>query len=322
MKTASGTRQWARPARRAGYTLVELLVALFLGVLILGSAMTFLIVQLGTLEGSDIRENVSRNGRYVGAALRHDLQRAGIGMESTISFGTVGVWPGSYGDTLAVLYIPYVPDWTVPHRIIPPPGTDNPLLPGGTCGDRCIDVLKDAGEPFDIAVGDLTRLQVGGTRRLIIVDNLTTTSDTSVAVEWTDDAKILNQSAGLANGLRLDRFGTYVQGISPIVYYLDDQARLMRAVELNRDGSPKGEVLAYGVEEFDIRLIFADGDELEKASGGDPDDSNDYDDIVGVRARVTVRAERTDPRVNDGKLLTRTYEWVVSPRNLRYEKNR
>ena len=33
-------------------------------------------------------------------------------------------------------------------------------------------------------------------------------------------------------------------------------------------------------------------------------------------------ADRTDVRVNQGKLLKATHEWVISPRNLRYEKNK
>ncbi len=71
-----------------------------------------------------------------------------------------------------------------------------------------------------------------------------------------------------------------------------------------------------------MTLVFADGDTLTQANAVDSDDSNDYDDIVGVRVRVTVMADRTDPRVNGGQLLKRTYEWQMSPRNLRYEKNR
>jgi len=29
-----------------------------------------------------------------------------------------------------------------------------------------------------------------------------------------------------------------------------------------------------------------------------------------------------DPRVNQGKLVRKSYYWEISPRNLRYEKNR
>ena len=47
-----------------------------------------------------------------------------------------------------------------------------------------------------------------------------------------------------------------------------------------------------------------------------------YDDIVALRIRVTLKADRIDPRVNQGQLLRKSYEWTISPRNLRYEKRR
>jgi hypothetical protein len=123
-------------------------------------------------------------------------------------------------------------------------------------------------------------------------------------------------------GLSLDRFATFVQELDATVYYLDEGDRLMRAVALNLDGSPRGQVLAYGVEEFDVRLVFADGDVLEVANPTDADDSNDYDDVVAVRVRITAKADRVHPLVNNGELLRKTFEWLVAPRNLRYEKDR
>jgi type II secretory pathway pseudopilin PulG len=305
-----------------GFTMVELIIALSLGVIVLGAAVAYVIREIRTMTGNEIRDSVTRNGRYVGVSLRHDLQRAGIAIESTTSFGTVAVWPGSPGDTLVILHVPYVPNLAPAHSIVPPPGDDNPLPPGGTCGDRCIEVLKDPSVPLEFHVNDLARLQVAGTRRLILIEEIRETSDTSVALEFTAADSILRQPAGLTGGVRLDRYGTYVQKLVPIIYYLDEEEQLIRAHRLNRDGSPAGDVLAYDVEEFGATLVFADGDELERAEPGDEDTSNDCDDIVAVRVRVTVKADRVDPRVNQGQLLKRSYDWTISPRNLRYEKQR
>ncbi len=171
-------------------------------------------------------------------------------------------------------------------------------------------------------VGDLARLQVLETRRLILIEDLTVTSDTSVAISFTEAPQILRQPAGLSGDLRLDRFGTYVQKLAATLYYPDDAEQLQRAVRLNLDGSPAGDVLAYGLAEFDVSLAFADGDVLEAANPLDEDDTNDFDDVVGVNVRYSLRAERADPRVNQGELLRRTYELSISPRNLRYEKYR
>ncbi|NNG16525.1 MAG: hypothetical protein HKM89_08595, partial [Gemmatimonadales bacterium] len=154
------------------------------------------------------------------------------------------------------------------------------------------------------------------------LEDVSITSDTSVEVTFTDADVVLRQPGGFSGGLLLDRFGTYVQELSPIMYYLDDEEQLWRSFRLNLDGSPAGDILAYGVEEFDVKLIFADDDELEGANPTDADDSNDYDDIVAVRVRVTLKANRTDARVNQGQLLRRRYDWTISPRNLRYEKQR
>ncbi|MEE9132080.1 MAG: prepilin-type N-terminal cleavage/methylation domain-containing protein [Gemmatimonadota bacterium] len=307
---------------RQGFTLVEALIAMTVGVIVLSAAVGFLLAQMRTLGSGDIREDLSRNSRYLGVSLRHDVQAAGIEITSTTSFGTVAAYPGTYGDTLVILHVPYVPSPAPPHDIDPPAGTDNPLAAGGTCGTYCIDVIKDANEPLELRQGDLARLQVAGTRRLILVENISTTNDTSIAITFTAHDTILRQPAGLASGLRLDRFSTYVQKVQPTMYYLDDQQRLWRAVRLNLSGSPAGDILAYGVEQFDVTLIFSDGDELDRADPNDSDNSNDYDDIVAIRVRATFAADRVDPRVNQGKVLKSTHEWLISPRNLRYEKNK
>jgi prepilin-type N-terminal cleavage/methylation domain-containing protein len=313
---------FAARIERRGFSLVELIVALVIGVIVLGAAMGYLFREMRTLAGSEIRQSLSRNARYIGVSLRHDIQRTGIGVESAASFGTVSTWSGSYGDTLVVLYVPYQPDIAPLHPLVPPAGTDEILPAGGTCGSRCLDVLKSSVGPLDLQVGDLARLQVRGTRRLLLIEELNVTSDTTVQVNFTEVPVILRQTAGLEGDLRLTRTGTYVQELVPVVYYVDMEQQLYRAQRLNLDGSPLGHVLAYGVEKFDVKLIFTDGDELEQANPDDTDDSNDYDDIVAVRVAVTVAADRVDPRVNDGELLRRDYAWMVAPRNLRYERNR
>ncbi len=308
--------------RENGFTLVEALIAMTVGIIVLGAAVGFLMAQMRTLGSGDIREDLTRNARYLGVSLRHDVQAAGIEISSSTTFGTVATYPGDYGDTLVILHVPYVPSPAPPHDIDPPSGTDNPLPSGGTCGTRCIDVVKEAGVPLELEQGDLARLQVGGTRRLLLIEGISTTNDSSIAITFTAHDTILRQPAGLSGGLLLDRYSTYVQKLQPTMYYLDDQKRLWRAVSLNTTGAPNGDILAYGVEEFDVKLIFQDGDELEIADPYDSDTSNDYDDIVAVRVRAVFVADRTDVRVNQGQLLRSRHEWVISPRNLRYEKNK
>lgn len=321
----AASNRWDRPARHrrsGGYTIVELLISLGLGAVVLAAALQYLVTEMRVLGGDEIRRGVARNARYVGVTLRHDVQRAGVGIESTTTFGALAVWPGLESDTLVVLHVPYTSTASPSHLIVPPFGEDNPLPPGGTCGAQCIEVLTDPGRDLELGAADLVRIQVLEERRLALIERLEPVSDTSIQLSFTDASEILRQPAGLGGQLRLDRFSTYVQEVSPIEYYVDEEKQLIRAIRLNLDGSPDGDVLAYGIERFDVRLVFADGDELELADPNDEDDSNDYDDVVAVRISVTVQAERADRRVNQGRLLERTYEWTVAPRNLRYEKDR
>jgi hypothetical protein len=299
--------------------LIELMIGLTLGTVILSAAITFLITHMRALEGSDIRENVARNDRYIGALLRRDVQMAGIDLESSTLYGSVSVWPGSTGDTLILLYVPYDPNAAPIHEVDP---MESQPIPGrGTCGERCLEILYDPGEPQELGIGDLARIEVFGVRRLILLNDFNFAGGVW-EITWTSADTLLHQPAGLTGGLQVAVPGTLVQKVAPIIYYLDDQQRLMRAERLKMNGSPDGHVVAFGVQQFDISLIFADGDTLPKADPFDSDNSNDFDDVVGVKVTVTVRANRTDVRVNDGELVTKTSEWRISPRNLRYEKNR
>ena len=83
-----------------------------------------------------------------------------------------------------------------------------------------------------------------------------------------------------------------------------------------------GAVLADGIQSWEVTLVFVDGDEAERANALDGDDTNDYDDIVSVRILAILAADDPDPRVNQGVLYTRDYEWRFAPRNLTYERNR
>lgn len=309
----------ARRRRNEGFTLIELMIGLLLGTVILSAAIAFLITHMRSLEGSDIRENVARNDRYIGALLRRDLQLAGIDLESSTLYGSVGVWPGSTGDTLILLYVPYEPQGAPIHEVDP---TESQPSPGrGTCGERCLEILYDPALPQDLEVGSLARLEVFGVRRLVLLNDFNVDGG-QWEITWTNADTLLHQPAGLVGGLQVAVPGTLVQKVATVIYYLDDQERLIRAERLKMSGAPDGFIVAHGVQQFDIALIFADGDTLPKADPFDSDNSNDFDDVVGVKVTVTVRADRTDPRVNNGQLLTKTSEWRISPRNLRYEKNR
>ena len=303
-------------AENRGFTLIEVMISLTVGIIVLSGALSFAVGMWRSLEGNEIREDVYRDARYMEMSLERDFQGPGVGLVSTVSFGSLAVW----GDTITILRIPFMPNESPPYQIDPPAGVNNPLNPGGTCGARCINLQKAADGSFDLEVGDLARLQVNDERRLILIQTIADYGAT-VAIEFTAAPLILHYAAGLSGGLLLDRFSSFVQKVGAVIYYLDG-TELKRAETLNLDGTPAAETVAYGVQSFEVSLLFVDGDEADAANSADGDVTNDFDDITGVRIRAEVGADRIHRSVNSGNLFTRKYEWIFSPRNLLYERNR
>jgi prepilin-type N-terminal cleavage/methylation domain-containing protein len=305
----------AKHTSKSGFTLIELLIALTVGVVVLTAALSFGVSTWRTMEGNDIREEAYRNGRFIGMSLERDMQTVGVGIASTVSFGTLATW----GDTIVILSVPFDPNEAPPYDLDPAPGVDNPLPSGGTCGTYCINLIHDKGKP-DLAAGDLARLQVNDTRRLILVSSATN-AGAGKAVEFTPHSSLVRYTAGLTGDLLLDRYSTFAQKLQLIIYYLDGE-KLMRAEGLNLDGTPKGDVLAYGIKEWEAKIIFTDLDEADQVNLMDSDATNDFDDVLGVRVRVVAGADRPAYYVMGGDLYTREFEWRFSPRNLMYERNR
>ena len=302
--------------RRHGFTLVEVLIALVIGLLVIGAAMQFAVNTVRTVTATELREGVARNSRFVAMSLERDFQATGVGIESTIAYGSIQV----RNDTVVVLSVPFDTTMSQPYDLIPPPLATNPLPAGGTCGATCLDLMKAADSTFDIQLGDIARLQVGGERRLIHAQSMTE-SDTSVQLTFTNLPEILLHPASLSGGLLLDPFTTFAQKVQPIAYWVES-GNLLRATRIKDDGSLDGDIVAERIQSWEVTLIFQDGDELDSADPSDGDATNDFDDILGVRIRAVVSADRVNRHVNAGTLYTRSYDWRFTPRNLMYERNR
>ena len=298
-----------------GFTIIELLISLVAGLVVLTASMSFAVTTMRSVGANEIREDVQRNARFVAMSLQRDVQSTGVGIESLPWFGALTV----RGDTMVILSVPYDPNEAPIHDLEPPAGVNNPLSSGGTCGTRCL-TLKKVDGTHAFAPGDLARLQVNGQRRLIVVESVAD-AGANFLLTFTNEAEIFGYTAGLKGGLLLDRFGTSVQELSHATYYVED-GHLMRSDQFDSGGELIGAVLADGIQSWEVTLVFVDGDEAEKADPFDLDDTNDYDDIVSVRILATLAADDPDPRLNQGLLYTRDYEWMFAPRNLTYERNR
>lgn len=305
-----------RPTNR-GFTLIELMIALVIGLVTLSAALSFATSTYRTFTGSKVREEVYRNSRYIGMSLERDFQGTGVAIGRTPSFGTLAAW----GDTILILQVPFEPNEAPPYDLDPTAGAaTDPMPPGGTCGATCVDLLKDGSGNFEITAGNLARLQVAGERRLILVQSVTDNGTTS-SLWFTSIPYIMHYNAGLSAGLILDRNSTFVQKLHPIIYYRDG-TQLYRAQSFNLDGTPDGHLISEGVQSFEVKVVFVDGDEADEANSADMDDTNDYDDVVGIRIWATIAADKVNQHVKQGQLFTRNYEWRFAPRNLMYELNR
>ena len=302
------------PRRRNGFTLIELLLALVVGLVVVSAAMSSAVTTFQTVRGTALREGVNRNARFVAMSLERDFLSTGVGISSTTSFGALAVW----GDTAVVLRVPYTPTLAPPYDIVP---TTLPAVGQGTCGSRCLDLAKAAGT-FDLAVGDLARMQIQSEPRLVIITSVTDPggpTDT-VQVQFANLDSLVRYAGGLS-GLQIPLSGAFVQKLAPVVYW-PEGGNVMRAERFRADGSLMGDIMASGVQSWEVTLIFTDGDELDLADATDGDAGNDFDDILSVKIRATLAADRVDRRVNSGNLFTRDYAWRFSPRNLMYERNR
>jgi prepilin-type N-terminal cleavage/methylation domain-containing protein len=302
---------------RRGFTIVELLIALVIGLVLVAASLSFAISTFQGAEGNKVREEVYRNARFISMSLQRDIQTAGVGIESDVEYGTLNV----FNDTIVVLNVPWVPSLATAYNVVPPAGTNNPLAAGGTCGATCIDLAYKPGGGYDLAVGDLARLQVNAERRLILITAVRDIG-TRFQIEFLNTPAILHHEAAFAGGLLLDRYQSTVQELNAIVYYRSPAGILFRSQSMTTAGALQPSPMAYGVQSWDAWLIFTDGAEGVTADPFDADIENDFDDMVGVRIATTLAANRADLRVNDGTLFTNSYDWRIMPRNLMYERNR
>jgi prepilin-type N-terminal cleavage/methylation domain-containing protein len=294
---------------RAGFTLIELILALMIGLIVLTTATALTAATWQSVRGSAIRDDVTRSARYIGVTLQRDVQETGVDLASSVDFGTLSV----RNDSIVILRVPYDPA---------PPG-QYPLsqsnFPNGVCGPACLDIQTGGAVP-QLSVGDLARLQVSNSRRLIYVTAVNPVNG-GYRVQFANTPTLLQHAAGI-QGLAVNPASAFIQRLGPVVYWREN-GRFLRATRLNPDLSLRGEAIATGVQTLAARLIFTDGSEAAQADdGSDGNTDNDYDDITGLRVQILLQGERTDPRVNGGLPVQRQLQWWFAPRNLIYERNR
>ncbi len=295
---------------RRGFTLLELILALTIGLVVLTTATAVAASTWQSVRGVGIRDDVTRNSRYIGVTLQRDIQETGVDLPSSVDFGSLAVW----NDTIAILRVPYEP--TAPGEY--------PLSPvnfaTGVCGATCVDIETGGAAP-QLAIGDLARIQASNVRRLIYVTGVSQVNGV-YRIQFADTPALLNHAGGIGGLAITTPASVLVQRLGMVVYWRAN-GQLFRATGFNPDLTLRGEALAMGVQTWTGRLVFTDGTEAPLAdNGSDGNANNDYDDIAGLRIRATLQSDRIDPKVNGGQPVRRDLQWWYAPRNLVYERNR
>jgi prepilin-type N-terminal cleavage/methylation domain-containing protein len=295
---------------RAGYTLIEIMIAMVVGVLVLSSATSLAVTSFRSMSGLQLRDAIDRTARFLGLTLQRDLAETGVDIDALPNFGTLAVW----NDSVSILRVPYEPTAAPAYPL------SSANFANGVCGLNCLEI-RTGGPVPSLAVGDVARFQLQQQRRLLLITGIAPVAN-GYQITFFNTPTLIHHTAATPTGLNGGNVGLAIVQKLAIVIYWRQGTQLMRATRLNAGGSFAGEVIGDGVQSFRATLIFTDGDELPQANGTDADGTNDYNDISGIRVRAVIQSDRVDPRINGGVPLTRPYEWFVAPRNLIYERNR
>jgi prepilin-type N-terminal cleavage/methylation domain-containing protein len=317
---------------RRGMTLVEIMIAMVVGVIVMGAAMSFTITTFRGVEGSNIREDVYRSARFIGSSLERDAAMAGVSIHSAPRFGTLL----ARGDTLVVISVPYdslqSPPFTAGPAVAPvysmPTGTATPASPGiGSCGTYCVDVQTTVtGDSLQFGVGSIVQMNVAAERRLLNVTAKRNMGSGRYQITFSNNDTLFlhpgdwTPPISSAQRLQLLPSQTTFQRITPVMYYRNASNQLIRSTSLTSGGAPTGEIVADRVMTWNVWLFFADGDSARAADPTDGDDTNNYDDLSSVKVVATLQASHADRNI--GTAITKNFEWRFSPRNLAYERNR
>ena len=312
-------------ARRRGFTLVELIIAMVIGLVVLTTVTGYVRTTERTIAATTMRDDYARKARFLGLTLRRDIGEAGVGIESLRGWGAVAV----FGDTIMVLKVPYTPNAEPAYTVVPPAAALTPTTHSNSsgCGNLCFRLRRvSAGTDLTLQAGDVARVQQGTARRLIAVTAVAgvapSGSDDSISVQFVDLAALLRrpsiqQSPPLTG---ISASNTSVQRLELVAYWRDASNNLRRATRVNASGQLVGDVIATGCTQFEAWITFRNGGIADNADSTVT--GRWFNDVNAVNVRATMQADIVDPRVNGGVPLKRTYTYRVQPRNLLYQRNR
>lgn len=305
----------------AGFTLLELMIAMSIGSVIVAGGLSMFMVQTRLDRVNAIRLQVHGSSRYALDQVTRDAMEAGEGMDPTPTFGVLSSADGN-GTLPDTLYILRADPETRTHISLPPENDPKQEL--------ILDILCD--DPVDdLNPGDVVYLANGSSRGIAAVVSVNRrpsgeTCDGGPPPDLGDVVFEVTVIDGETHGWPFNgnTGGAAVMRINPSVYYLDlsdtSNPTLIRATRYV-GGAWVGAPMAEMITDFQVSLAFVNGTVAVEADDSDSDPENDYDDVTSGLIQYTARADRTDPHLNEGKVYERDYSIRVTPRNPLYSRN-
>lgn len=311
----------ARTRRRAGFTLVELAIAMTIGLVVLAAALSFAVTTWRTQAQGQIGEDTARRARFIGTSLQRDIAEAGVQLPPLSTFGTVV----AYGDTLALLRVPTRDTLVAPTYLVDVP-TPAPTTGTGTCGATCLTLVKREGR-VEIRPGDLVLLQNPGNLRRLLLASAVTDLDPSdsaarVRLDLATTPDSLFHWPSRLTGVWLSQ-GSTVQRLALTAYFRDratDTTLLMRATQLQATGAFVPVIMSSGVTAWQVRLGFANGDSAAAAVPADT--ARNACAVSRVLVDATLVSDRpADARTAASAVATRRLRWTYQARNPVFQRN-
>ena len=291
-------------------TLIEIMIAMVVGVIVMGAAMSFTITTFRGVESTNLREDVFRTGRFIGSSLERDAASAGVAIRSQTRFGTLL----AQGDTLVIVSVPYdtcqsPPAASAAPGIAPvysmPTGTATPATPGPGELRHLLRRRQGRGHWRHAAVRRRQHDPDERGQRAAVPQRHRRSGTWAADATRSPSRPATRSSCTRQAGRGRSRArrtcsslpaATTFQKITPVMYYRDAQNRIIRSTGLTTGGAPIGEVVAENVLNWNVWLFFEDGDSARVADPTDGDATNDYDDLSSVKVMATLRERPRGPQ--------------------------
>ena len=282
------TNAYRTPQRQSGFSMVELLIAVALGIVLSWAILDVTLNSSRTARELELTSEMIENGRYLTRLLGGELQLAGFyGRLEDYSDDTVTAQPDpctglSSASLRNGMNYPLL-------------GLDGVAAGTTTCNG---DVLLTGSDALLIRRADTT--SVNSTAGLVAARHY---------LQETITAAVLDLGSNIASFNLLEKDGTTVAAIREYhqdIYFVDTDNVFNRLSLIN--GAYTVEPLVEGVDDFQLVYgIDRSGDGVANADGGNaafvelPASASEWEDVVSVKIFLLLSSTSNAPGLSDGK---------------------